>query len=53
MGGSYCVAVREANWESVGHGHFVGAWRDGDQKMASAPRVNDSSVVVGGAVGRN
>ena len=53
MGGSYCVAVREANWESVGHGHSVGARRGGDQKMASAPRVNDSSVVVGGAVGRN
>ena len=50
MGGSHGVAVREANWESVFHGHFVGALRGGDHKIASAPRVNDGSVVVGGSV---
>ena len=53
MGGSHDIAVREADWESMGHGHFVGAWRGGAQKMASAPRVNDGSVVFGRAVGRN
>ena len=53
MGGSHDVAVREANWESMGHGEFVGARRGGAQKMDSAPRVNDGSVVVGGAVGGN
>ena len=53
MGGLHGVAVREAEWESVSHGHFVDARRGGDQKMASLPRVNDGSVVVGGDVGGN
>ena len=53
MRGSHDVAVREADWESMGHGHFVGARCGGAQKMDSAPRVNDGSVVVVGAVGRN
>ena len=51
MGGSHGVSVREADWESMGNGHFVGARRGGDQKMASAHRVNNGSVVVGWAVG--
>ena len=51
MGGSHDVAVREADWESMGHGHFVGVRRGGAQKMASEPRVNNGSVVVDGAVG--
>ena len=53
MGGSHDVAVREADWDSVGHGQFVGAQRGGSQKRTIAPRVSDSSVVVGGAVGGN
>ena len=53
MGGLHDVAVREADWEYMGHGHFVGAWRGGAQKMASALRVDDGSVVLGGDVGRN
>ena len=53
MGGSRGVAVREADWESVGHGYFLISRRGGPQKMASAPRVNDASVFVGGDVGRN
>ena len=53
MGGSHDVAVREADWESIDHGNFFGARRGGPQKMASAPRVNDASVFVGGDVGRN
>ena len=51
MRGLHGGAVREADWESVGHGHFVGAGHGGAQKMASAPKVNDGSVIVGGAVG--
>ena len=53
MGGSHGVSVRESDWESVGHRHFVGARIGGAQKMASIPRVNDGSVVIGGAVGGN
>ena len=53
MGSSHGVVVREADWESVGHGHFVSARRGGPQKMASAPIVNNGSVVVGGDVGGN
>ena len=53
MGGSHDVVVREADWESMDHGHFVGAQRGGDHKTVSAPRVNDGSVVVRGAVGGN
>ena len=53
MGGSHDVAVREADWDSVGHGQFVGAQRGGSQKMACAPRINDGSIVIGGAVGRD
>ena len=37
----------------MGHGHFVDARRGGDQKMASESRVNNGSVVIGGAVGGN
>ena len=53
MGGSHDIAVREADWDSVGHGHFVGARRGGAQKMTSAPRVKNGSVVVGGNVSGN
>ena len=51
MAGSHDFSVREANWGSMGHGHFVGARRGGAQKMGSAPRFKDGSVVVGGDVG--
>ena len=53
MRGLHDVAVREASWDSMGHGNSVGARRGGAQKMASAPRVNNGSVVIGGDVGRN
>ena len=53
MGVLHDVAVREAGWDSMCHGQFFGAQRGGTQKMASAPRVGDGSIVVGGAVGGN
>ena len=53
MGGLHDVVVRESDWGSMGHGHFVGALRGEAQKMASSPRVNDGYVVVGGSVGGN
>ena len=52
MGGSHDVAVREADWEYMGHGDFIGARRGGAQRMASATRVGYGSVVVGWDVGR-
>ena len=53
MGGSHDVAIRKSDWEFMGPGHFLGAWRGEAQKMAIAPRVNNGSVVVSGAVGGN
>ena len=53
MGGSHNVTVREANWESMVHGNFVGARSGGAQKMDGAPIFNDRSVAIGGTVGGN
>ena len=53
MGGSNDVAVREADWESMGHWNFVWCTEWWGPEIASVPRVNDGSVVAGGAVGGN